>query len=78
LNELVREGFTQRAAVTFVVSFIAIRKLEPKATIEGIFDAALLSGLDTVLESMRAETQATQPSAPKPKRKTRPAARLVK
>ena len=74
LNNNVREGFSERAALSFVVAVVAIRKTVPSATIGGIFDAALLLGLDQVLSRLRAETQPARRSAPK--RRTRSGVRL--
>jgi|SRR3984885_1623149 len=75
LNETVRAGFTQRSAFAFVKTVVAIRKMQPSATIAGIFDTALVSGLDVVLSSLRAETQPAPMSAPK--RRLKRSARLV-
>jgi hypothetical protein len=69
LNALVREGFTERSAMAFVVTVQAIRKTVPSATVEGIFDAALIRGLDEVLTSLTAETQPARKSPPKRKTK---------
>ena len=75
LNNTVRDGFTERSALAFVKTAVAIRKMQPSATIAGIFDAALVSGLDVVLSSLRAETQPPPMSAPK--RRLKRSARLV-
>jgi hypothetical protein len=75
LNNTVREGFTERSALAFVKTVVAVRKMVPSATIQGIFDAALVSGLDVVLSSLRAETQPAPMSAPK--RRLKRSARLV-
>ena len=68
LNELVSKGFSERSAIVFVTTAIAIRKIMPEATIEGIFEAALLAGLKTVLDATLAETGCAQPRAPRKKR----------
>ena len=76
LNKLLREGFTERAAMAFTTTAIAIRKIMPSATIEGILDAALLSGLEKLLGTMRGETEPARTKAAKRKTK-RSGVRLV-
>lgn len=74
LNKTVREGFSEPSAFAFVTTVIAVRRVYPSATIGGIFEVALMSGLDAVLNSLRTETQ----PASRSKRKTsRPGVRLV-
>jgi hypothetical protein len=74
LNNNVREGFSERAALSFVVAVVAIRKMEPSATVAGIFDAALLCGLGVVLNRLDAENQPARRGTPK--RRTRSGVRL--
>jgi hypothetical protein len=78
LNALVREGFTERASFAFVTTVAAIRKIAPAATVEGVFDQALIFGLDGLLSRLREEAQPANQPAPEPKRRPkRSAARLV-
>jgi hypothetical protein len=77
LNARVCEGFTLRAIMAFVVAVPAIRKIEPGATIESVFDMALIMGLDALLLFLRGEGQPTKPVRKSAKRKTRSGVRLV-
>jgi len=70
LNNSVREGFSERAALSFVVTVVAIRKTVPAATIESIFDLALMHGLEVVLSRLREETQPGRQTAPKRRKRT--------
>jgi hypothetical protein len=74
LNNMVREGFSERAALSFVLTVVSIRKKMPEATIEGVFDVALIGGLELLLSRLRAETQPARRVAPK--RRTRSGVRL--
>jgi len=76
LNNTVRDGFTEHSALAFVKTVVAVRKMVPSAPIQGIFDAALICGLDVVLSSLRAEAQPAPMRAPK-RRLKRSGARLV-
>jgi hypothetical protein len=70
LNNSVRDGFSERSALAFAMTVVAVRKIEPSATIDGVFDTALMLGLDAVLRSLLdKETQPTNRSASKRKRR---------
>ena len=77
LNVRVREGFTERAIMAFVTGVLEIRKIEPEATIESVFDLALIRGIDSCLALISGGTQPTKRKTP-PKRNTkRSGVRLV-
>jgi lipoate synthase len=67
LNSVVRDGFTERSALAFVVTVAAVRKKVPGATIAGIFNEALIGGLEQLLSRLT-ETQPTRSPKRRPSR----------
>jgi hypothetical protein len=49
LNALVREGFTERSAIAFIMTVQTLRKVMPEATVEGVFNLVMEHGTAMVL-----------------------------
>jgi hypothetical protein len=56
LNAFVSQGFTARAMLAVVRAVPAIRKLSPTATLEGIFDMAVVHGVNVILYGLKQRT----------------------
>jgi hypothetical protein len=45
LSEIFASGWSERTAVLFHGAMLCLRRIDPKVTVEGVFEAAILSGL---------------------------------